>query len=467
MPSVKMQRLDTTPMALSGLQLSKDPLDDYQRYWFLAVYEMTKPGLQEFPLELETQLQISKKEYKTNTLFETGLSKVDGNTFSDKGKRGSSGVGSFSCNEYTVPDISKRHVTQKTFDPHFGPMLQLTPYNILEMKENIDENESESGRQLQTTNVADSSRLNSNITKNQEFKIIKLNARISTSMIINPNNCVIWDSNTGYVFFTGIWRLYQDIMKCLCTTDRQYQQDQSSRVHCCQEFQKVLFHVIYGKSDKPSKKESNPKWSKWLQRDSFSSYIDLHWHKLDPQLQSVLENNYGSGVSFEDMLKRIRGGYIKIQGTWLPFSVAKELCSRFCYPMRYLLVPVFGADFAEKCEYWYFQRAGISLPVSSSISPRSGESISTITSEELSRLNTAQDLLSISRRPSVYEPWSRNSVPQLHLPQTQYRSQSWTATMQPRSPISERRKSSDITLPPIQYLFDNLRGSYVDSSGRI
>lgn len=51
----------------------------------------------------------------------------------------------------------------------------------------------------------------------------------------------------------------------------------------------------------------------------------------------------------EPVIRRVRGGFLKIQGTWLPFGVAKTLASRTCYHIRYALIPVFGADFPESC----------------------------------------------------------------------------------------------------------------------
>jgi len=53
--------------------------------------------------------------------------------------------------------------------------------------------------------------------------------------------------------------------------------------------------------------------------------------------------------SFQPYIKRIRGGFLKIQGTWLPYSLAKMLARKFCYHIRYKLVPIFGNDFPEHC----------------------------------------------------------------------------------------------------------------------
>ncbi|VEU21778.1 DEKNAAC102302 [Brettanomyces naardenensis] len=56
-----------------------------------------------------------------------------------------------------------------------------------------------------------------------------------------------------------------------------------------------------------------------------------------------------SSPELEKDLRRIRGGYLKIQGTWVPYSVAKTLASKFCYTIRYALIPVFGPEFVDMC----------------------------------------------------------------------------------------------------------------------
>lgn len=52
---------------------------------------------------------------------------------------------------------------------------------------------------------------------------------------------------------------------------------------------------------------------------------------------------------YHPYIKRIRGGFLKIQGTWLPYKLCKILARRFCFYIRYELIPIFGADFPEYC----------------------------------------------------------------------------------------------------------------------
>lgn len=51
----------------------------------------------------------------------------------------------------------------------------------------------------------------------------------------------------------------------------------------------------------------------------------------------------------EGVIRRIRGGFLKIQGTWVPFELCKRLALRTCYTIRHALISVFGPDFPEEC----------------------------------------------------------------------------------------------------------------------
>ncbi|KAI9278491.1 transcription regulator HTH, apses-type DNA-binding domain-containing protein, partial [Phascolomyces articulosus] len=50
----------------------------------------------------------------------------------------------------------------------------------------------------------------------------------------------------------------------------------------------------------------------------------------------VVDSNPELGVT------KIRGGFLKIQGTWMPFEHAKTLCRRTAWRIRDKLVPLFG-----------------------------------------------------------------------------------------------------------------------------
>ncbi|CAO3691840.1 unnamed protein product [Rhizopus stolonifer] len=46
-------------------------------------------------------------------------------------------------------------------------------------------------------------------------------------------------------------------------------------------------------------------------------------------------------------VKKVRGGCLVIQGTWIPHEHAFSLCSRTAWDIRYELVPIFGPSFLE------------------------------------------------------------------------------------------------------------------------
>ncbi|KAL1920441.1 uncharacterized protein VTP21DRAFT_818 [Calcarisporiella thermophila] len=48
-------------------------------------------------------------------------------------------------------------------------------------------------------------------------------------------------------------------------------------------------------------------------------------------------------------VKKIRGGFLKIQGTWIQYEYAKMLARRTCFVLRKELVPLFGPDFPASC----------------------------------------------------------------------------------------------------------------------
>ncbi|QPG74940.1 hypothetical protein FOA43_002278 [Brettanomyces nanus] len=88
----------------------------------------------------------------------------------------------------------------------------------------------------------------------------------------------------------------------------------------------------------------------WIIWDYYTGLVHLTglWkaignHKAD--IVKLVE----SSPELEKELRRIRGGFLKIQGTWIPYSIAKVLASKFCYSIRYVLIPLFGEDFVELC----------------------------------------------------------------------------------------------------------------------
>lgn len=105
------------------------------------------------------------------------------------------------------------------------------------------------------------------------------------------NSTVIWDYETGFVHLTGIWKAAENNNP----SDLDYRSKEAK-----------------SKADIVKLLDSTPK-------------------------------------KYQGYIKRIRGGFLKIQGTWLPYSLCKILARRFCYYIRYELIPIFGNDFPDSC----------------------------------------------------------------------------------------------------------------------
>ena len=246
------------------------------------------------------------------------------------------------------------------------------------------------------------------LTKNQKFRLQKMDHNSEKNQkIINPNNCIIWTFEGGYVFLTGIWRLYQDVMKGLITIPRKdCDSNKVLQELCAVEFKSVLSHTIFNVAADIDSKVSNSKKRGYpnsldtksqtngietelpdesdetafdileefnkLFSQSKSKYTDLHWSSLPSSLRHELFEtfkkhlikeknvpaNFFNGFDMTQLIHRIRGGYIKIQGTWIPMEIAKSLCIKFCFPIRYFLVPIFGPDFPDRCANWFLENQG-------------------------------------------------------------------------------------------------------------
>ena len=378
------------------------------------------------------------------------------------------------------------------------------------------------------------------LTKNQQFRLRKIqysDQRISRA--INPNNCVLWDHQTGYVFFTGIWRLYQDVMHALVSLERPQASGHMNTVdrkaHCQQELDYAISKALYERalhSDSPdhfSRKAAVPKRtyrhsvsaasgvSASVTADATTAsaaasatggaepaapplalhYSDIHWYALDPDLKESLCRKYqdtyhvNHNFEFHDLLKRIRGGYIKIQGTWLPFEVTRALCLRFCYPIRYLLVPIFGPTFPSECAEWYSRYVALypprpksrnqSFPETKSVpqpAPAAANrqlkrslhnsSATNVPSPppkkskvDVELLDASQNLLELSRqlngRP---DRLPLAAFPPMQVPQYRRRASSWTPEIAYQHSSSPHAQQA---LPPIRSLLDSLERSYPTS----
>lgn len=90
--------------------------------------------------------------------------------------------------------------------------------------------------------------------------------------------------------------------------------------------------------------------NQWVIWDYYTGYVHLTglWKAIGNNKADIVKLVENS-PDLEPVIRRVRGGFLKIQGTWLPFPIAKALASRTCYHIRYALVPIFGASFPESC----------------------------------------------------------------------------------------------------------------------
>lgn len=90
--------------------------------------------------------------------------------------------------------------------------------------------------------------------------------------------------------------------------------------------------------------------NQWIIWDYHTGYVHLTglWKAIGnnkADIVKLIENS----PELEPDIKRVRGGYLKIQGTWVPFEIARALASRTCYFIRYALIPLFGEEFPDSC----------------------------------------------------------------------------------------------------------------------
>ncbi|CAE6475326.1 unnamed protein product [Rhizoctonia solani] len=88
----------------------------------------------------------------------------------------------------------------------------------------------------------------------------------------------------------------------------------------------------------------------WIMMDTDDGYVLWTgiWKALGnskADIVKILE----SQPDLASKLRRVRGGYLKMQGTWMARDVALELARRVAWNIRYDLVPLFGPSFPDSC----------------------------------------------------------------------------------------------------------------------
>lgn len=112
----------------------------------------------------------------------------------------------------------------------------------------------------------------------------------------------------------------------------------------------------------------------------------------------------------EPVLRRVRGGYLKIQGTWLPYEVAYGLALRIAYHIRFSLVPLFGPNFPDQCLVPTDPRFGqLSLSTSSPTPSPTPPVHSPAVHTSLNQGNSQH-----TQYPSIVAPVRQHSLPGVH-----------------------------------------------------
>jgi hypothetical protein len=90
--------------------------------------------------------------------------------------------------------------------------------------------------------------------------------------------------------------------------------------------------------------------NQWVIWDYYTGYVHLTglWKAIGNAKADIVRL-VDNSPDLEPVIRRVRGGFLKIQGTWVPFPVARALASRTCYHIRFALIPVFGPSFPDSC----------------------------------------------------------------------------------------------------------------------
>ncbi|AOW07274.1 hypothetical protein B0I72DRAFT_25942 [Yarrowia lipolytica] len=90
--------------------------------------------------------------------------------------------------------------------------------------------------------------------------------------------------------------------------------------------------------------------NQWIIWDYHTGYVHLTglWKAIGNSKADIVKL-IDNSPDLEAVIRRVRGGYLKIQGTWVPYDIARALASRTCYFIRFALIPLFGQDFPGTC----------------------------------------------------------------------------------------------------------------------
>ncbi|KAF8149086.1 hypothetical protein B0H34DRAFT_734814 [Crassisporium funariophilum] len=88
----------------------------------------------------------------------------------------------------------------------------------------------------------------------------------------------------------------------------------------------------------------------WIMMDIDDGYVLWTgiWKALGNSKADIVKM-IDSQPDLAPLIRRVRGGYLKIQGTWMPYEVALKLSRRVAWTIRDDLIPLFGPTFPSTC----------------------------------------------------------------------------------------------------------------------
>ncbi|CCD23395.1 Xbp1p NDAI_0B03610 [Naumovozyma dairenensis CBS 421] len=325
---------------IASIRFTDNPLDEFQKLYFNQIWNGNQS------LDLDVKEQLYKSSNTGLTVKPNVIPKSKRKTSTDKK------IEILKCFEYEVPKLKSCNDESTPSTPIFNGPTERKTYK--------------------PSNVSNDRDLNRNSAQ-----------------------CILWEYRSGYVFFTGIWKTYQDVIAGKMGFP-QYNDNQVNRLihdtfkleleyvtsNSTIEYGKHKTHIGEGMlsgvkrrkvaiSPQNSRSVTNTNYnyddSGFIKTLDYSKYKDFQWNKVPLDLRNSILQSFKNhlvselgnkwedvkDVTLDDFTKRVRGGYIKIQGTWLPMQIARMLCNWFCFPIRYLLVPIFGPKFPEDCENCY------------------------------------------------------------------------------------------------------------------
>ncbi|KAF9172685.1 hypothetical protein BGX21_000312 [Mortierella sp. AD011] len=85
----------------------------------------------------------------------------------------------------------------------------------------------------------------------------------------------------------------------------------------------------------------------WDQENMYVHFTGI-WKALGKTKADIVKIIDANPI-LESIIRKVRGGFLKIQGTWMPHQEAYDLAKKTCYKLRYELAPVFGPGFVNDC----------------------------------------------------------------------------------------------------------------------